>query len=183
VKALALEKTIAAINILDLRLCMAANRHCRLQPVQKFFTVVSRLGDGLFWYAWMIVLPLVYGAFGARIVGQMAVSGLIGLFFYRSVKAVTHRVRPFVASRDIFRGAAPLDKFSFPSGHTLHAVCFTTILVTYYPLTAWILVPFAGLVALSRPVLGLHYPTDVLMGGVCGFVLARLTMYGWNFFG
>jgi len=176
-KALALKDTLATINIWDLQLCVAVNRSCRLVPIQRFFTAVSKMGDGLFWYVWMAILPLLYGVTGAVATLQMIASGLVGLYFYRSVKGLTHRLRPFDASREIFRGAAPLDKFSFPSGHTLHAVCFTTLLVTHYPITAWVLVPFAGLVALSRLVLGLHYPSDVFIGGLCGFTLARMTLF------
>lgn len=66
----------------------------------------------------------------------------------------------------------PLDRYSFPSGHTLHAVCFTGIACAYQPLFAWVLVPFALLVALSRLVLGLHYPSDVLAGALIGGGLA-----------
>jgi undecaprenyl-diphosphatase len=37
-----------------------------------------------------------------------------------------------------------------------------------------VLVPFATLVAASRVVLGLHYPTDVLVGATLGALLAQL---------
>ena len=61
---------------------------------------------------------------------------------------------------------------SFPSGHTLHAVLFTVIGAQYAPGLIWVLAPFTALVAVSRVVLGLHYPTDVLAGGAIGAVLA-----------
>jgi undecaprenyl-diphosphatase len=64
---------------------------------------------------------------------------------------------------------APLDKFSFPSGHTLHAVAFTTLAWHYHPLLGMALMPFTCVVALSRIVLGLHYPSDVLAGALIGF--------------
>ncbi|HNW79764.1 MAG TPA: phosphatase PAP2 family protein, partial [Candidatus Competibacteraceae bacterium] len=71
---------------------------------------------------------------------------------------------------------APLDEYSFPSGHTLHAVSFSIIAVYYYPVLAWLVLPFTVLVALSRLVLGLHYPSDVLAGILLGAALASLTL-------
>ena len=72
---------------------------------------------------------------------------------------------------------APLDEFSFPSGHTLHAVTFTLIAIAWFPALAWILLPFAASVALSRVVLGLHYPSDVLAASVIGSALASLSLW------
>jgi undecaprenyl-diphosphatase len=72
---------------------------------------------------------------------------------------------------------APLDEFSFPSGHTLHAVSFTLVALAYFPVLAPVLVPFTVLVALSRVVLGLHYPSDVLAATVIGCGLAGLSIW------
>ncbi len=43
------------------------------------------------------------------------------------------------------------------------------------PQLAWILVPMAALIAGSRVVLGLHYPSDVAAGGMLGALLATTT--------
>jgi undecaprenyl-diphosphatase len=51
-------------------------------------------------------------------------------------------------------------------------VCFTLIAVCGFPYLAPVLVPFALLVALSRVVLGLHYPSDVLVGALIGTGMA-----------
>ena len=72
---------------------------------------------------------------------------------------------------------APLDEFSFPSGHTLHAVSFTLIALAYVPMLAPLLVPFTLLVALSRIVLGLHYPSDVLAATVIGSLLGAISLW------
>ena len=72
---------------------------------------------------------------------------------------------------------APLDEFSFPSGHTLHAIAFSSVAVAHYPWLAWPLAPFVALVAASRVVLGLHYPSDVLAASVIGTALASLSLW------
>jgi undecaprenyl-diphosphatase len=54
-------------------------------------------------------------------------------------------------------------------------VGFSTVLLGYFPELVWLVLPFTALVALSRPVLGLHYPSDVLAGGMLGYGLAELS--------
>jgi undecaprenyl-diphosphatase len=86
------------------------------------------------------------------------------------------RPRPYEAYPGIMLFSAPLDHFSFPSGHTLHAVAFTLVAVAYYPWLAWLTIPFSLLVAASRVILGLHYPSDVLAGAVAGAVVAGISL-------
>ena len=91
---------------------------------------------------------------------------------YKLIKSGTVRPRPYEAQPGIMLFAAPLDHFSFPSGHTLHAVAFTLVALAYYPWLAWFAVPFTLLVAASRVMLGLHYPSDVLAGVAIGATVA-----------
>jgi undecaprenyl-diphosphatase len=47
-------------------------------------------------------------------------------------------------------------------------VAFAIVLGYHYPWAAWIVGPFPLLVAASRMVLGLHYPSDVIVGAAIG---------------
>jgi len=152
------------------------NRASRNHSICAFFRIVSRLGNGLFWYSLMLALPVVYGLSAWVVVLQMVVAGIIGTAFYKWLKKTTLRPRPWQVYPDIVAGAAQLDQFSFPSGHTLHAVSFSLIVCAHYPELSLVLFPFALLVAISRPVLGLHYPSDVLAGAFIGALLAALVM-------
>ena len=157
------------------RLCLLANGAARRLAVRALFRVVSRLGDGVFWYALLASMPLFMGPSGWRYAAQMLLTGALGLALYKLLKRKLVRERPFISLIGIECEMPPLDRYSFPSGHTLHAVLFTSMAVTQVPALAIVLVPFALLVALSRVVLGLHYPTDVLVGAALGFGLASLS--------
>ncbi len=161
----------------DTGLCLRANRLCQWQAIRGFFAVVSRLGDGVFWYVLMAALVVVDGLPGLSASVHMAATGVVALTLYKVLKRWTRRPRPFASDGRITAWVAPLDEFSFPSGHTLHAVSFTLVAIAYYPLLAALLVPFAACVALSRVVLGLHYPSDVLAASAIGALLAGLSLW------
>ena len=157
---------------LELNVCILANRACRRKAVQKIFAIISRLGNGVFWYALTLLLPVLYGLDAIPVSLRMVGVGMVGLILYKLIKLFTERDRPYTASEKINLGTAPLDRYSFPSGHTLHAVGFTTVALWYYPELSIVLIPFTLLVAASRVILGLHYPTDVLAGALIGALTA-----------
>ena len=171
-----LEHNIARLRLLDLALCLRCNRALRFAPAQRLFRWVSRLGDGVFWYATMALMLVAHGHAAVRPVVHMIATGAVCTLLYKWLKSSTSRPRPFAVPGAMVRpGAEPLDAFSFPSGHTLHAVAFSIVAIAYYPMLAWALVPFTLLVAMSRLVLGLHYPSDVVAGAALGALIASLS--------
>lgn len=138
--------------------------------------LASRLGDGVFWYVLMLSLLARHGWDAVPAVLHMIVAGLLGTLLYKWLKGVTERPRPYQACSSISCLTAPLDRFSFPSGHTLHAVVFSLVATAYYPALAWMVWPFTALVAASRLVLGLHYVSDVAVGALLGGTIAVLTL-------
>lgn len=127
-------------------LCVKINRGSRRTAIRRLFAIVGPLGDGVFWYILMLLLPVLYGPTGVLPAIQMAVTGLAGLLVYKSLKNTLVRERPFISITAVDCGTPPLDRYSFPSGHTLHAVCFSMVAVHYFPELALILLPFSILV-------------------------------------
>lgn len=164
------------VSAVDNSLCLLVNRMANQRILARFFLFVSRIGDGIFWYSLMLALPFIYGVEGIYAAVVMAFVGVINLFLYKQCKGSINRERPYVSIAPIQLIGVPLDRYSFPSGHTLHAVGFTTIATAFFPGLWVVLYPVAFLVALSRPLLGLHYPSDVLVAAAIGYGVAHVTL-------
>jgi len=164
------------IKTWDAELCAFCNRRSRNFTVRNLFRFISRLGDGVFWYTLMAALLLQYQSTALPAVLHMIVVGLVGTVLYKFIKGKTLRPRPFNVYPSIVCVGKTLDQFSFPSGHTMHAVAFSIVAVSYFPALFWLVLPFSVLVGLSRPILGLHYPSDVLAGAALGAVIAGISL-------
>lgn len=171
-----LAPSLVRLQELELGLCLRLSQAQRRRNLLRFFRAVSKAGDGLFWFALAGLLPLFLGAAALPTVRRMAAVGIAAALVSKSLKMLTGRSRPFSAHAGVLLGAAPLDRYSFPSGHTLHAVAFSIVVLASHGVLAWLLVPFSLAVALSRVVLGLHYPTDVAAGAAVGALLALSTL-------
>jgi YegS/Rv2252/BmrU family lipid kinase len=88
------------------------------------------------------------------------------------LKRVFRRRRPFLSFVDArVIGPRPRD-FSFPSGHAAAGFAGAVLLAMFLPQWAPLFFLFALAVSFSRIYLGVHYPSDVLMGAFAGSVLA-----------
>ena len=62
----------------------------------------------------------------------------------------------------------PSDKFSLPSGHSAAAFLIAVILSHFFPSLIVLFLSWAAGVAISRVILGVHFPADIIVGAVIG---------------
>lgn len=167
---------IEYFNDVEGSICYRVNRLSRHEWVRHFFAAISRLGDGHVWAGCAAALILLQGPQALPMILQLALTGAAGVLIYKSMKNRLVRERPYINHSSILCGTAPLDRYSFPSGHTLHATSFAIMLSHFEPLLVPIVVPLALLIAASRVILGLHYPSDVVVGAAIGTALATTSL-------
>jgi undecaprenyl-diphosphatase len=141
--------------------------------------LVSRSGDGH-----------LYGVVGALVAvvapgGDFFLEHILAAFAlervsYWVLKNGLRRKRPSDALPDFKSQITASDEFSFPSGHTSAAFLFTTLLALHFGPLALPLYVWAMGVAMSRVYLGVHFPTDLVMGAALGSSIALSTGY-WLF--
>jgi undecaprenyl-diphosphatase len=142
---------------------------------EKFWIALDRMGHYGPWCVFMAALALFGGPVGVRCALHMLIAGASAVILYKCVKNCAGRPRPCVHIENVRSCIEPTDEFSFPSGHTLHAVVFTVVALAYFPVLAYLLIPFTVLIAISRIALGLHYPSDVFAGAAIGGGVALIS--------
>jgi undecaprenyl-diphosphatase len=168
------------LDHLELTLCLRVNALSRREIVWRLFSVVSWLGNYPAWVAFgfAVASRRHFGTVSFAI--QALATAFTGILIYKMLRKRLVRERPYVTYGEIVCGTPPLDRYSFPSGHTLHAMSLTILYGAYDPAMLVVMVPFAALVAASRIVLGLHYPSDVFVGGLLGALLATASLAVWS---
>jgi undecaprenyl-diphosphatase len=69
---------------------------------------------------------------------------------------------------------------SFPSSHAVNNFAVATVFSWYYRKYLWAFIAWASVIALSRPAVGVHYPSDILCGAMIGSAMALLLIVLWN---
>ena len=110
--------------------------------------------------------------------GQLLLSSFaLELPLYLLLKNGIKRPRPAdVLSAFIHAHIIPSDRFSLPSGHTAGAFVVATAVAIYYPLFWPLALSWALCIGLSRIMLGVHFPLDVIAGALLG-TLCTLCSY------
>lgn len=153
---------------------------CRLPALLSLGRLLSKLGDGGCYLLGGMLLAWLETERG----GQFLVAGVLAfaieLPLYVLLKNSLKRDRPCDRFEDIIPFITPSDKFSLPSGHAAAAFVFASLLDHFYPAWAPLAYAIASLIALSRVLLGVHYPSDIIAGAGLGIGCAAsgLALFG-----
>ncbi|MCR9065522.1 MAG: phosphatase PAP2 family protein [Cytophagales bacterium] len=154
------------------------NRNKNLDPIFQFLTNIS----GYFSLGFSLVLISIgfkkkdnfLKLKGQFILGTLMITALIST----TLKYSIHRARPFETYSYIEKltsGGSP----SFPSGHTSDVFALAAALSMVFP-KWYIIAPaflWAGIIGYSRMDLGVHYPSDVLLGALLGTSCAYMCSF------
>ncbi|MFD2610980.1 phosphatase PAP2 family protein [Paenibacillus gansuensis] len=158
------------------RMFFWANHRLNHTVLDYLFAVVTHLGGATFTIAASLLIavfaPAPWNVTGAESLTALAVSHIPVAI----IKKKYPRLRPYLVLPQTRTGANRLTDHSFPSGHTTAIFSVIIPFVIALPVLGFILVPLGVVVGLSRMVLGLHYPSDVLAGCALGTLTAFLTV-------
>jgi len=104
----------------------------------------------------------------------LAAVGIGDAFSGQSLKPFFGRIRPCNALQDVHLLVGCTQSFSFPSNHAVNSFAIAGAIGYIFRPLLWILLPVGVTVAVSRIEVGVHYPSDVVAGGVFGFAV------GWG---
>lgn len=156
---------------LDLKLLRWMRTHGHSRGVEEAAIALGKAGNNaLIWFLLGAVLAVIDNSrweswLICALLGPLA----IGLNY--GIKLLVKRPRPVLDGLPPLGGAP--SSLSFPSAHATSSFAVATAMVRVDPaMAAAFLVAFA--LALGRPYLGMHYPSDVLAGASIGVALGLI---------
>jgi undecaprenyl-diphosphatase len=144
--------------------------------IRLWMVCATRGGDGWLWYVLGAVLLIFGGLEGRLAVGESGLAAGLGIAVFLGTKRAAGRRRPCALEPHCWSTLLPPDQFSFPSGHTITAFAVCTPLIAHYPSAAPGILFLALSIATSRILLGMHFLSDVLAGGVLGWLLGTAAL-------
>jgi undecaprenyl-diphosphatase len=163
-----LPKLLLSFYHFECRLFQQVNRHFDKKMLNLFFSTITHMGGATFTILSTILLILISNNQTKVAAYSSALALAISHIPVQLVKKLFPRKRPYLMIEETKVPLNPLKDHSFPSGHTTAIFSVIIPFVLFAPALSFILIPLGLCVGLSRIYLGLHYPSDVMAGGLLG---------------
>ncbi len=155
----------------DLRLLRAMRTRGHTPGIERAARLLGKAGNnGAVWFGIGVVLAIADGS-NREAWLICAALGPIAIGLNYVVKLIVKRPRPVLEGLPPLGGAP--SSLSFPSAHATSSFAVATAMTRVEPLGALAFL-LAVALALGRPYLGMHYPSDVLAGAVLGVALGLI---------
>ncbi|WP_372882419.1 phosphatase PAP2 family protein [Psychromonas sp.] len=158
----------------DLRLLLWCRKSISSYNFVSIVLIISKSGDGYI----QLLLPALYYLISSKAQACFFLLAMttfiLERLLYFCLKHTLRRRRPpqvVPYFRSIVQAS---DQFSFPSGHAMAAFTLAGLFTFHLGVIALPLYIWAGLVAISRVILGVHFPTDIVAGALFGTILVYI---------
>lgn len=166
---------LETFNAFDANLLVSIQQFCINSSMTPVFKFITHLGDkGLIWIAVALILMLFKKTrkAGLLVAVALAASYCINNLFLKNIIA---RTRPYELFPEVQRLIGIQYDYSFPSGHS--ASSFAAAFMMFKTLPKKFGIPalmLAALIGFSRLYVGVHYPSDVILGALSGIIISYI---------
>ena len=145
-----------------------------LDPIMLFFTYAGEAGT-----VWIIISVCLLFSKKYRKAGILTLLCLLICYIANDliIKNLVMRPRPFTVISELHVLSALPDSWSFPSGHACSSFAASYALTRGCGKKVGFAYILAAIIAFSRPYVGVHYLSDILVGGIFGTAFSAL-IYG-----
>lgn len=173
-----LDAVLQQLNTWDGQLLLLIQNHLRSEALTPIVVFITNLGNaGIIWIILSVILLFPRKT---RRAGLLSLLALLGSLCVTNLvlKNYVARVRPYEVIQGLQCLIPAQRDWSFPSGHA--SASFASAVSVYKSSPRWLGVPvmlLAFAISLSRLYVGVHYPSDVLVGMVIGTLIALILFW------
>lgn len=170
-------KRMLIIQNLDNSILTFIDSNMHNAALDKLLVFLTSIGNqGLVWifFSLGLIITKKYRKIGLITLVALLFTTICGDLI---LKNIFQRIRPSADIAQIDMLVEKPTSYSFPSGHSGAAFAAAGVLAYYFKRYAAGIYIFAALIAFSRLYVNVHYPTDVLVGTLLGFMWSRVAIY------